>query len=444
MLDRGEYEKCLREMFSLRRFGIKLGLETIRYLLTALGNPQDRFQTVHVAGTNGKGSVASALATILRFAGYRTGLFTSPHLVRFNERIQIDGRQIEDRHVMSAYRSLQEIDSGGREPTFFEINTAMAFTEFARQGVDWAVIETGMGGRLDATNVVRPSLAIITNISLEHKMYLGGTVAKIAAEKAGIIKNGVPVVTGVHQKSALRQVEHAADKSGSQVYQLGRDFSFRRNRQAGTFTYKGMDTVFPGLRTGLAGEFQALNACLTCAACEALRRQGVAIPDQAVYQGLAENHWPGRLEKVFEHPLVIVDGAHNLAAARALGRYMQSELADRRIILVSGILDDKPYEKILADLCRPSSRAILTRARIARALPPETLEPVARRFLDEVMLAPTVAEAMDLALKSAGEKDVVVVAGSLYVVGEAKEYFNRLESREAGKLGSWEAGKPGG
>jgi dihydrofolate synthase/folylpolyglutamate synthase len=424
-----EYEECLREMFSLRRFGIKLGLETIRHLLTALGNPQDRFRTVHVAGTNGKGSVASALATILRISGYRTGLFTSPHLVRFNERIQIDGREIEDRHVMSAYRALQEIDSGGREPTFFEINTAMAFSEFARQAVDWAVIETGMGGRLDATNVLRPSLAIITNISLEHKMYLGGTVAKIAAEKAGIIKNGVPVVTGVHQQSALREVEHAADKSGSQIYQLGRDFSFRRNRQAGTFTYKGMDTVLPVLRTGLAGEFQALNASLTCAACESLRRQGVAIPDEAVYQGLAENHWPGRLEKVFEHPLVILDGAHNLAAARALGRYMETELADRRIILVSGILDDKPYKEILANLCRPASRAVLTRARIGRALPPETLEPVARRFLDEVTLTPTVAEAMDLALKSAGENDVVVVAGSLYVVGEAKEYFNSLEAQ---------------
>lgn len=430
-----KYDECLQKMFSLQRFGIKLGLETIRHLLTALGNPQDRFQAVHVAGTNGKGSVASALATILKLSGYRTGLFTSPHLVRFNERIQIDGREIEDRHVMSAYRALQEIDSGGREPTFFEINTAMAFSEFARQGVDWAVIETGMGGRLDATNVVRPAIAIITNISLEHKMYLGGTVAKIAAEKAGIIKGGAPVVTGVRQKSALREVAHVADKGGSPVYQLGRDFSFRRSRRAGTFTYKGMNTTLKGLRTGLAGEFQALNAAVTCAGCEVLRRKGVSIPDDAVYRGLADNRWPGRLEKVSDHPLVILDGAHNLAAARALGRYMESELAGRRIILVSGILDDKPYEDILADLCRQASAAILTRARIARALPPETLEPISRRFVKDVTVIPTVAEAVDRAIKSAGENDVVVVAGSLYVVGEAKEYFNRLKGWDAGKLG---------
>ena len=429
MTDNVAYEKCLKEMFSLRRFGIKLGLETIRRLLAGLGNPQDRFQAVHVAGTNGKGSVASALAMILRLSGHRTGLFTSPHLVRFNERIQIDGREIEDRRVMSAYRALERIDSGDREPTFFEINAAMAFGEFARQQVDWAVVETGMGGRLDATNVLHPALTIITNISLEHKMYLGGTVAKIAAEKAGIIKEGAPVVTGVTQKSALREVEAAAQTSGSPVYRLGRDFTFRRNRGAGTFTYMGMDTTIGGLRTGLAGEFQAVNAALTCAACEVLRRKGEEIPEEAVRRGLAENRWPGRLEKCLERPLVILDGAHNLAAARALGRYMENELAGRRIILVSGILDDKPYEDILADLCRPASSAIITRARINRALPPETLAPVARRFVDEVTLTPTVAEAVDLALKTAGQDDVIVVAGSLYVVGEAKDHLDRIKAQ---------------
>ena len=203
MTTRPTHTDCLNTLFGLRRFGIKLGLATIRRILANLGNPHRRYRTVHVAGTNGKGSVASGIASVLRASGYRVGLYTSPHLVRFNERIQVDGAEITDADIVRLYRRVKRALPGGREPTFFEFTTAMALDEFARRKVDWAVIETGMGGRLDATNVVAPAVTVVTNVSLEHREYLGPTLAAIAFEKAGIIKRRTPVVTGVRQPSAL-------------------------------------------------------------------------------------------------------------------------------------------------------------------------------------------------------------------------------------------------
>jgi dihydrofolate synthase/folylpolyglutamate synthase len=205
-------------MYGFQRFGIKLGLTTIRKILNGLGNPHKAYACIHVAGTNGKGSVASSLASILYRSGYKTGLYTSPHLVRFNERIQVNSRQISNKNVVAAYNAVKGVHHGRREPTFFEFATAMALYEFARQKVDWAVIETGMGGRLDATNVIQPELAIITNISLEHRQYLGNTVNEIAAEKAGIIKYRKPVITAISQKNAYGVVEKiAAGKKSASV-----------------------------------------------------------------------------------------------------------------------------------------------------------------------------------------------------------------------------------
>ena len=194
-------------MYGLRRFGIKLGLSTIRKILKGLGNPQDAYSCVHIAGTNGKGSVASALATILYRSGYKTGLYTSPHLIRFNERIQVNNRPISNKRVAQLYTSIIRTHQGKREPTFFEFATAMALYEFAAQQVDWAIIETGMGGRLDATNIIHPAISIITNISLEHREYLGNSLEQIAGEKAGIIKKRKPVITAIRQKKRLTSFE---------------------------------------------------------------------------------------------------------------------------------------------------------------------------------------------------------------------------------------------
>jgi dihydrofolate synthase / folylpolyglutamate synthase len=413
------YTNCLKAMFGMRRFGIVLGLSTIKNILDGLGNPQSTFSTIHIAGTNGKGSVASALATILHQAGYRVGLYTSPHLIRFNERICIDSQPIEDDAVVSAWEAVKAVHHGDREPTFFEFSTAMAFHEFGRRQVDYAVIETGMGGRLDATNVITPVLSVITNISLEHKAYLGKTIAAIAGEKAGIIKPEVPVVTGVSQKSVKAVIQRTAADRGAPLFMKGRDFHVRRTGND-RFTYAGIDHHWKGLRTGLLGGHQVDNAALTLAASELLMRSPTQITKAHIQAGLIQNRWPGRLEVVRRQPLVILDGAHNLMAARRLGRFLKESLAGRRVTLVAGILNDKPYQAILKDLVTPCTRLIITRAKIERSLPCATIEVVARPLIADIHIIDDVGEAVRHAIATSGPDDAVCIAGSLYVVGEAK------------------------
>ena len=415
-----DYDRCIDTMFALQRFGIKLGLETITGILDGLGNPQRNYRCIHVAGTNGKGSIASGLTAALRCAGYKTGLYTSPHLVRFNERICINGEPIADGRVVEGYRAVRAVHSGEREPTFFEFATAMALWEFGAQKVDWAVIETGMGGRLDATNVLMPALSVITNISVEHGEYLGNTVASVAYEKAGIIKPGVPVVTGVRQKSAVAAIEAKAATEKAPLFRMGKDFRVRRSAKG--FIYYGIDHTWKGMQTSLAGKFQADNAALVAAACETLARTKAAdISEAHVRQGLVDNRWPGRLEVVKERPRVIFDGAHNLAAARELGRYMVDALAGRRITLVVGILDDKPYQAMLDYLVPHCARAVLTQPVIGRALSAATLHEAIAPACPDITVIPNVADALAHAVATSAPEDVVVVAGSLYVVGEAKQ-----------------------
>ncbi len=414
-----EYNACLQAMYGMRRFGIKLELTTIRRMLKGLGDPQKAFRAIHVAGTNGKGSIASALSTILHLAGYKTGLFTSPHLVRFNERIRVNNREIEDDAVIGAYAAVKSVAPGEREPTFFEFSTAMALYEFARQGVQWAVVETGMGGRMDATNLLEPALCIISNVSMEHQMYLGDSIAQIAGEKAGIIKPDTPVVTGVRQASAIAVIEETARKQSAPLHRLKEGFRIRRGRN-GAFTYYGLDHVWTGMRSGLAGGFQADNAALVLAACEALLRRGVELPLDRIREGLRVNRWPGRLEVASQSPYVLLDGAHNFMAARNLGRFLTESLSDRNITLVVGILDDKPYAAMLKSLLPACKRVVVTRARTDRALPPEILAAAASEIMTDITLIPDVAEAVDHAIRTSGPGDAVCIAGSLYVVGEAR------------------------
>ena len=413
------YAACLDSMYSMRRFGIVLGLSTITGILDGLGNPQNSFATIHIAGTNGKGSIASALSTILHLAGYRVGLYTSPHLIRFNERICVDGVPIDDDAVVSSWEAVKAVHQGDREPTFFEFSTAMALYEFGRRKVDFAVIETGMGGRLDATNIIAPVLSIVTNISLEHKSYLGNTIAAIAYEKAGIVKPGVPVVTGVTQKSARAVVEKAAAERKAPLFLKGREFRVRSKGDAG-FSYSGMDHHWPNMRTSLAGAHQIDNASLVLAACELLMRGKADLSEAHIHEGLAKNRWPGRLEVVSEKPYVVLDGAHNLMAAKRLNRFLKTALAGKRITMVAGVLDDKPYQAILKDLTEPCARLIVTQPKINRSLPPETLQTVARSMVDEIEIVPDVGDAVRHAIATSGPDDAVCIAGSLYVVGEAK------------------------
>ncbi|HDI59254.1 MAG TPA: bifunctional folylpolyglutamate synthase/dihydrofolate synthase [Desulfobacteraceae bacterium] len=419
-----EYTACLKRLYRLRRFGIKLGLDVIGGLLAHLGNPHHHYHCIHVAGTNGKGSVAADLATLLTTAGYRTGLYTSPHLVRFNERIAVDGRPIEDREVTAAYDAVRAAPMQEREPTFFEFATAMALYTFRRRKVQWAVVETGMGGRLDATNIIRPQVSIITNISLEHRAYLGATLAAIAGEKAGIIKDRVPVVTGVTQPSAMAAIRKSAEARQAPLLRLGTDFRIRR-RPDGRFDYAGLRHRWQRLALSLSGPHQCTNAALALAACEAIEPLAPHVVDaEVVRRALQSTRWPGRLEIVRRHPTVILDGAHNLAAARNLGRYLAGQDQGRPITLVVGILDDKPFRPMLRALLPYCHRVICTRPRIDRALPAEQLADEARAQGAAVMIRPTVAEAVKTAIAMAAHEEIVCVAGSLYVVGEAKEILD--------------------
>jgi dihydrofolate synthase/folylpolyglutamate synthase len=426
MAGRTKYRRYLNTMFELRRFGIKMGLGTIRKILGGLGHPQKSYRCIHIAGSNGKGSVASTIAAILIKQGYKTGLYTSPHLVHFNERIRVNHRPISNARVVAGYEAIEKIRPGRRNPTFFEFTTAMALYEFGRQKVDWAVIETGMGGRLDATNIVRPALSIVTNISVEHREYLGHTIEEIAGEKAGIIKKGIPVVTGVRQQKARKVIDDKASELSAPLFRFGRDFKVRRN-PSGTFNYYGIDSVWRNLRNNLAGRYQVENSALALAACEVLHRRHVNLSTQNIEAGLADIKWPGRLETVCRKPLILLDGAHNLIAARNLAGYLREHFKRDQLTLVVGILDDKPYRPMLNTLLDTCSRIILTRPIINRALSTETLYGIAKDRIKNIKQIPRVEAAVADAVKNATPDDVICIAGSLYVVGEAKQALEKMK-----------------
>ncbi len=414
------YDKCLKDMFSLKRFGIKLGLSTIKNILSGLGNPQDTFSSIHVAGTNGKGSIASSLASILQAAGYKAGLYTSPHLVHFNERICINNVPVSDENIVSSYEAVKSVHQGTREPTFFEFSTAMAFYEFGNHKVDWAVIETGMGGRLDATNIISPALSIISNLSVEHQAYLGNTIPLIAKEKGGIIKNSTPVVTGVRQKNAVSVLKEIAEKKSAPFYRFGSEFRVRKHKNE-KFTYFGIDNVWRDMHTGLMGSHQIDNAALVLAACEILNKKDANLSLKNITEGLEKNRWPGRLDIVSRSPLILLDGAHNLIAARNLSKFLSANLADKKITLVIGILNDKPYSAILRSLLPVCDRVILTMPKIDRSIPPEKLSHAAKKNISNIEIIPNVGKAVQHAVETVSPDDAVCIAGSLYVVGEAKE-----------------------
>ncbi|MCP4744803.1 MAG: bifunctional folylpolyglutamate synthase/dihydrofolate synthase [Desulfobacteraceae bacterium] len=407
-------------MYGLHRFGIKLELDTIKHILNELDNPQSAYRIIHIAGTNGKGSVAAMVSTILMTAGYRVGRYTSPHLIKFNERICINDQQITDNAVANAYNRVNAIKQPDRQPTFFEITTAMALDVFRQESIDWAVLETGMGGRMDATNIIDPQITVITNISMEHKQYLGNTIPEIAYEKAGIIKPGIPIITGISQQNAKHVINEKAASSNAPAYQKGLDFKVRQQRN-NCFSYHGITHKWQSLELRLSGRHQIQNAALALAVCEILHNNGcIEIDESTIRSGLLQTTWPGRMELFSTAPHLILDGAHNLMAARMLSNHLCTEFKGRKITLVVGILDDKPYQSMLKDLSISCNRIIVTQPAIERAIPANVLEKEARMLCPNVEIIPKVSEAVQKALDTSSDKDVICIAGSLYVVGEAK------------------------
>jgi dihydrofolate synthase/folylpolyglutamate synthase len=323
---------------SLEKFGINLGLDRIKVLLERLGNPHQKFKSIHVAGTNGKGSTCAMLASILKEAGYKVGLYTSPHLFDYRERIKINGKDIPKREFTRIIERIRKrIRSRNREetPTVFEVLTAAAFTYFAEQKVEYAVIEVGMGGRLDATNVITPLVAIITNIDLEHTAILGRTLAKVAAEKAAIIKPRVPVITAETKPEALRVIKHNADKNRSLLIQVG--------------------SVQEGLKTNLIGEHQKVNAACAVAA---VRLANIAANKQAILRGLKMVSWPGRFQVLSRKPLTIVDGAHNPAGIKVLVETLKQQFPGKKFTFIFGTQEDKDLASMLS-LLRPLAKKIV-------------------------------------------------------------------------------------
>ncbi|NDY72194.1 bifunctional folylpolyglutamate synthase/dihydrofolate synthase [Desulfobacter hydrogenophilus] len=428
------YKLCLEKIYKLGRFGIKLELDTISNILSQLKTPQNNYNMVHVAGTNGKGSTATCIAAILSAAGFKTGIYTSPHLVRFNERICVNGQQISDADVVSAYEAVNAADNGSRRATFFEIVTAMAFYHFAKETVEWAVIETGMGGRFDATNVITPNVSVITNLSIEHSDYLGHTIRDLAREKGGIIKPGVPAVTAVSQPSGMDKLTKISNDKGSALYLFKNDFFIRKIPDQPAYNYKGLYQKFKGLTKPLPGEHQRENLALALAAVELIFEQNketdprYELTQELIHKGLARVHWPGRLEKVMDHPLVILDGAHNLRASVLLGKYLKQTLGNKRLTLVIGILDDKPYEAMLAQLLPRAQRVIVTKAKIDRSIESAVLAAAVKKiFKGDLQVIEDVQDAVSYAILTSCKNDAICIAGSLYVAGEAKEKFDSLK-----------------
>lgn len=417
-----------RYLGRLERFGVKLGLENITTLAAALGDPQDRFPSIHVAGTNGKGSVAAMLAGALTAHGLRTGLYTSPHLARVEERIRIDGRAIAPRRFLGRLAELKGVVDGlmaeGRlsyHPTYFEVLTALAFVEFAEREVDVAVLEVGMGGRFDATNIVRPLVSVITTIAMDHEKYLGATLDQIAFEKAGIVKPGVPVVCGARGAAARRVIRGVARERRAplvEVFGKGRSLEARPGRGGCRFVYRSERGRY-AFTPGLAGLHQGANAAMAIAAAEVLSRVWKPLDKAKVLSAIRETRWEGRLETARTRPLVLLDGAHNVEGIKALAAHLR-HVVRQRAVLIFAAMEDKDIRAMTRILFPLASAVVLTRVPYERSAPPEALLRAAPPFEGPIFLEPDTRRAVELALSISGGRSPVVVAGSLFLVGEIK------------------------
>jgi dihydrofolate synthase/folylpolyglutamate synthase len=404
-----------------------LKLERMRALLRRLGDPHDRVRLVHITGTKGKGSTAAMLAAIGRAAGYRVGLFTSPHLTDVRERVQVGGEPISEAELAARMTELApavaEMDVDGLPPpTFFEIGTALGFLHFAYRRCDLAVIEVGLGGRFDSTNVCRPLVSIITSVGLDHTAQLGGTVEAIAYQKAGIIKTNVPVVSGVTELGPRDVIRHVAAAANARPWELGEDFGY--DYTPGAVAISTPRAAYGPVRLGLLGEHQAHNAALAAAACDRLRDAGLSLPPAAVVTGLAGVRWPGRVEVVSRRPPVILDTAHNVPSVEVLVKTLAEAFpAARRKAVVFAVSADKPVADMLRVLAGYFDHFFLTRyGNNPRCLPPDDAARLLAGVAPDatVTTIPTAAAAWAAARGTAEPDDLVCVTGSVFLAGELR------------------------
>ena len=419
------YSTAVAYLYRLQKHGIKLGLETMTALMVRLGMPQTRYRTLHIAGTNGKGSTAAMAAAVLQAAGYRVGLYTSPHLVEFRERIRVNGEMIAESQVAQLTERLQPLCQPDPSPTFFEYTTAMAFQHFADSGVDVAVLEVGLGGRFDATNVVTPIACAVTTISLDHQEYLGPTLSSIAFEKAGIIKPGVPVVLGRLEDDAWRTIEQVARERQAPVFRVGEDFR-TEGESPRNFSYRGLGMHYDRLICALDGRHQLDNAACALALLGVAAPQGIAVTTEAVRAGLRGVNWAGRLEVIDRRPTILLDGAHNPAAAMVLADYLtrsNRSHPSRPVVLVLGMMHDKDHRGFVEPLRGLVDEVVLTQADLPRSATAQDLRASLEGLLLHPHVIPSLGDAMALARKLATPDGLVCVTGSLMLVGECKAWF---------------------
>ncbi len=418
-----KYQQSLEYLFGLQKHGIKFGLNCTENMLAKIGNPHERLRCIHVGGTNGKGSTSAMLSRILREHGYRVGLYTSPHLVRFTERFRINDEEVSEARMVRVFDEIARTLDHREEPTFFEMVTAMAFHYFAQEEVDWAIIEVGMGGRLDATNVITPQVSIITNISFDHQEFLGNTLGAIAREKAGIIKEGVPLVTGARQPLVQGIFKATCLRNKAPLFRLGADFRVRRDAD-GSFRYQGLRHSWAGLRVNLQGDHQITNAAPALAALETLENGNLISLDKAsVEEGLLHAQWPGRFEILAENPTIVLDGAHNPQGAECLRCALKQAYPSRKIHLVLGIMHDKDIRGIFRRLLPIAESVIFTRPKYSRSADAESLRRLARPYILKQYVVPDPSSAIEQAKVLAAPDDVICITGSLYFAGEIKEIF---------------------
>ena len=413
------YQKTLEYLYGLERFGIKLDLSNTISILKYLGNPHKTYPSVHIAGTNGKGSVAAIMQSILSEAGYKTGIYTSPHLVDFRERIRIGPRKIDKRFILSFISDLRKQIEKNKY-TFFEVTTAMAFSYFAQKGVDIAVVETGLGGRLDSTNVLSPEAVIITTLSLDHTKTLGKTLKLIAFEKAGVIKKKVTTVVGTNKKEAMNVIRSACREKRSKFLPVNRYCKWgikEKTLQESTFFFKSDSKYFKNLKMGLAGEHQVSNAVAAIVGSEELRRKGWRITDRSIRDGLKKAKWRARFEIFRKKPLIILDVAHNPEGIRTLIKTLDELIPEKKIIFIFGVMADKDYPFMLRQLSKKAQLILLTRPDYHRSASTEELEKVARTLNQEYMVFQKVKDAYFYALKRASSR-AICITGSHFTVGE--------------------------
>jgi dihydrofolate synthase/folylpolyglutamate synthase len=438
------YDAAVRYLLSLGRelaaptqaSAAKFDLENITILVGRLGRPDRAYPSAHIAGTNGKGSTAAFLESILRHAGFRTGLNTSPHLERINERIRVNSVEISDdafAETLSRIRTLiEELLASGKlraHPTYFECVTAMAFEFFARQRVEFAVFEVGLGGRLDATNILKPVVSIITRIDFDHENFLGHSLQEIAGEKAGILKREVPLILAEQRPEAREAILARAAELGCPLFETAKVFhiesesiqdGFVRARVVET----GSGTAFE-IAPNLPGRFQLQNAVNALASARFLQRRGFRITDEAITQGIASVVWPGRLEKLQSHPDVYLDGAHNPSAARELAAFLEQNFSGRRIWLLYAAMRDKAVDEVAGLLFPRAEEVIFTAPRTPRAVSAAQLAEIGGHHAARFSVVPEAEHALDYALAKAAPDDAVFITGSLYLVGQLRHYWKQ-------------------